>query len=70
MPNTKLQIEKEKLEKEINANVLIPEDTWDSLMAAIDGRDWTAVINISNTCRELAEDQKPQRFKTHRHGVK
>ena len=59
---------KQQLEREIQANVLIPEDTWDGLMAAIDSRDWTTVINISNTCRELAENQKPHRFKSHRHG--
>ena len=58
---------KEQLEKEIQANVLIPVDTWDSLMASIDGRDWQAVLNIANTCRELAENQKPDRFKSHRH---
>jgi hypothetical protein len=47
--------------------IKVPVSTLDSLLANIANKNWSAVENIGATVRKLAEDQKPDHWKTHRH---
>jgi hypothetical protein len=48
-------------------SIKIPVSTLDSLLANIANKNWAGVEAIGNTVRKLAEDQKPDHWKTHRH---
>ena len=73
--STKTQLEKQvkalsehksELERRINDSILVPVQMADDLLAAISRKGLMDIVNIGNTVRALAEDQKPDRFKSHR----
>lgn len=52
--------------KDKDRKIAVPLETMDALLANILNRNWHAVESIGQTLRELAEDQAPDRFKSHR----
>ena len=48
--------------------ILIPENVIEALLVALSTGDRSSATNVANEIKRMAEDQKPDKFKTHRHG--
>ena len=65
----KEQAKFKKLNERVKKSVLVPVGLLDDLLTYVETGDRVSLRNVAATIRELAENEQPERFKSHRHGV-